>query len=358
MLSLTILSVLLQPAPAAIPAVEIRSDILCPACRFVRDTVVILESDYAVVPQSVVIVGKDVFVIPDAGPDNGVRRFDLVTGRYRGMLSRSGGGPGELRSPAFLGRLPGDSLLVFDRGQQRFSVYSPGSFSYVRGSPVAVGRTTALVYAPKTSQIWIAAPVGSAEQVGYPVHVFSADGHWLRSTGPGQPLLRRDGYTAFARHLAIGPAGDTWAVTRYGTIEIERYDLEGKLTRRYSYAPGWSPPLERLRPPGAPPLAERPPFTVGTDTLLWIATLVPEKNWQRGIVRNAPSLHGTGTVGDVAKLFDSIIEVLDLDRRGVVHRVRLDEAVVSLLPGGLVVLYREAEGGDPLLWIERWSLRR
>ena len=149
-------------------------------------------------------------------------------------------------------------------------------------------------------------------------------------------------------------------MTRYGTIEIERYDAGGKLSRRYSYSPGWSPPLERLTPQaaGAPPLPERPPFAIGTDTLLWIATLVPEENWQRGIVRNAPGLHGAGMVGDVAKLFDSIIEVLDLERRAVVVRVQLDEAVASLLPGGVVVLYRETGRGDPQLWIERWSLRR
>ncbi len=360
MLSLTVLAVLLQPAPAAIPAVEIRSDILCRTCRFVRDTVVILESDYAIIPQSVAIVGNDVFVIPFAGADVSVRRFDLATGRYRGVVFRSGGGPGEVRSPGYLGRMPGESLFVYDMGQQRFGIYGPRSYSYVRGATVSVSRTNAAIHHPITRETWIAAPVGSADQVGYPIHLFASDGRWVRSVGPSQPLLRRDGYMAFAKHLTIDSGGGVWAVTRYGTLAIEQYDRSGTLVRRLSYAPEWSPPLERLLPqrPGEPPFPERTPFAVQDGNRIWIATLVPARDWRRGLTTIDDPTHGAGApvVDDVAKIFDSIVEVIDVERLAVEVRVRLDEAVMTLLPGGLAVLYRQTADGAPQLWIERWRV--
>ena len=359
--ALTILAVLLQaPAPGT-PVVEIRSEVLCRSCRFVRDTVVILESDYSVIPKSVTIVGRDVFVTPDAGSDLAVRRFDLLTGRYRGELSRAGSGPGELRSPAFLSRLPGDSLFVYDRGQERFSIYAPRTYSYVRGAAVRVSRSNAAIYHPITQQIWIAAPIGSADQVGYPVHLFASDGRWIRSTGPNQPLLRRNDYMAFVRRLAVDSSGGVWSVTRYGTIAIEHYDRSGAVVRRFSYAPEWSPPLERLLPQqaGEPPFPERPPFAVENRNRIWIATLVPARDWQRGMALIDDPTHGTGAplIDDVAKIFDSVIEVIDVERRAVEARVRIDNVVVALLPGGLTVLYRQTDSGEPRLWIERWRVR-
>lgn len=361
MYSLTLLAALLQPAPAATPATEIRSGILCSACRIVRDTVVILEPDYAVIPQSVAIVGRDVFVIPFAGSDISVRRFDLATGRYRGVVFRSGGGPGEVRSPGYLGRLPGDSLFVYDLGQQRFGVFAPGSYHFVRGAAVSVSRPNSAIHHPSTQQIWVAAPIGSGDQVGYPIHLFASEGQWLRSVGPGRPRLRRDGYMAFARHLAVDSSGNVWAATRYGTLAIEKYDRAGGLVQLFSYSPEWAPPLERLLPQrsGEPPLPERPPFAVEGDARVWIATLVPARDWRRGLTTVDDPTHGRGApvVDDVAKIFDTVLEIIDVNRRGVEVRVRLDEAVVAVLPGGRAVLYRQTDDGAPRLWIEQWHVR-
>lgn len=358
--SLIILAVLLQPTPATVPVVEIRGEVRCPSCRILRDTVVILDSDYAVVPQSVAIVGSDVFVIPSAVDDIGIRRFELATGRYRGVVFRSGGGPGEVRAPGYVGRLPGDSLFVYDMGQHRISIYAPRSYTYVRGAGVSVSRTTAAVLHPFTQHVWIAAPVGSADQVGFPIHLFASDGRWIRSVGPSQPLLRRGGYMAFARHLTIDSGGGVWAVSRYGILALEKYDRSGALLRRFVYAPEWSPALERLLPqrPGEPPLPERTPFVVEGENRIWIATLVPAHDWRRGLTTIDDPTHGRGApvVDDVSKIFDSIVEVIDVERHAVEVRVRLFEAVVGILPGGLAVLYRQTDQGEPRLWIERWRV--
>jgi len=63
-------------------------------------------------------------------------RFYDDTGRFQGSAGRAGEGPGEFRSPGRLALLPGDSLVVFDRGLQRMSVFTDWG-DFVRSHPVA-----------------------------------------------------------------------------------------------------------------------------------------------------------------------------------------------------------------------------
>ncbi len=64
-----------------------------------------------------------------------LRRYD-GEGRFLGRSGGAGDGPGEFRSPGRLFLLPGDSLVVFDRGHQRMSVFTDDG-AFVRSHPVA-----------------------------------------------------------------------------------------------------------------------------------------------------------------------------------------------------------------------------
>jgi hypothetical protein len=64
--------------------------------------------------------------------DNQLRYFDPAGGFLRSS-GRTGGGPGEFTSLAWIGRLGGDSLLAWDRGNFRLTVIGPGG-EYMRSA--------------------------------------------------------------------------------------------------------------------------------------------------------------------------------------------------------------------------------
>jgi hypothetical protein len=191
------------------------------------------------------------------------------------------------------------------------------------------------------------------------LHLFAQDGKWIRSVGPKGTSLKWNEHLVFSRHLSLGPDGAVWAISRYGPLRIEVFDAEGKLLRRATYRPSWFPEQTALPRLGDPPLAERPPFWMGDVRELWITSLVPAPDWRKGIILAEDPSHGKNAplVGDVAKLFDTMVEVFDLPERRVLFRTRLDEAVVHALPGGVFAVYREDSNGTPEITIERWALR-
>ena len=68
-------------------------------------------------------------------------------GAYRGAVGSEGDGPGEFRSMQLAGRLPGDSLLLFDPRHARFSIVAQGpviAASFALDSQVARGSVDVL----------------------------------------------------------------------------------------------------------------------------------------------------------------------------------------------------------------------
>jgi hypothetical protein len=350
---------LVQGNPTRPDSFDIPSAVTCATCRLERTRLVTLDRDYAVRPSSLAIVGNEILLVPDGGAPLPIIRFDLKTGRYLGEVGRLGQGPGEFSWPQFLASLPGDSLFVFDYRTVSFSILAPGSYRYVRGAPVTVARPSAAILNGAGGLLWVAAAIGRAQQVGYPLHLFKQDGDWVRSVGSSRPALRWNAHLLFSRRLSLGPQSTVWAISTYGPLAIETFDARGTLLRRAVYRPPWFPEQLKQQQLGDPPIVERPPFWVGNEREVWIASLVPAKDWQKGITKRDDPVHGAGTpmVGDVTKLFDTIVEVFDIQNHRVLFRTQMDEVVVHALPGGLFVVYREDGDGTPQVTVERWALR-
>jgi hypothetical protein len=355
---LALMLTLVQGAKPSIDSFAIGGITSCPKCRLERTGVITLDRDYAVRPGNVAIVGSEVVLVSDGGP-NPILRFDLRTGKYLGDVGRKGRGPGEFTWPRFLTALPGDSLFVFDNNGLTFSLLAPRTYRYVRGAPVTVSRPSAAILNGTTGLLWVAASVARAQQVGYPIHLFEQDGTWIKSVGTERPLLRWNRHMTFTRRLAAGPNGTIWSIPRYGPLAIEVFDRSGHPLRKATYSAEWVPEQRQPQRRGDPPLPERPPFAVVSDSEAWILTLIPAAKWKQGIIMTNDPTHGNAAplVGDVSKLFDTIVEVFDLVRRRVLLRVRLDEAVLHALPDGMFVVYREDIKGAPEVRLERWSVR-
>ncbi|MDX2060378.1 MAG: hypothetical protein SFV24_21390 [Gemmatimonadales bacterium] len=333
--------------------------IACAACRLDRTVLTTLDTNEAARPSALVKVGRELLLVPDAGAPLPIKRFEIRTGRFLGTVGRQGRGPGEFWWPQFLAAMPGDSLFVFDYSTLQHSVLAPATYRYVRGAPVTVSRPSGAVLPGPNGPLWVAAAVAPPKQVGYPFHLFELDGRWLRSVGAERPFLAWNNHLAFAKRLAVGPNATVWAVSRYGPMTIDVFDRSGRRLHAARYAPPWLPELTRPQQVGDPPLPERVPIWVKSSTELLVATLVPAVDWQTGIVKADDPTHGPGTpvVGDISRLFDTVVEWLDVPNGRVVFRARVDEAVVAILDDGLVALYREGVNGIPLLTIERWQLR-
>lgn len=342
-----------DPGPGIPPAAT------CPSCRLVRDHVVRLDPGYAILPGAVARVGSEFLIVSDVGTPRPILRFDASTGAYVGQLGRSGWGPGEYQTPEFLASLPGDSTFIFDSKTLRYTVLAPRTYRYVRSAGIIAGKPTGVVLFPSGGTLWVASAVAPSQQVGYPVHLYTSSGDWIRSVGPQRALLRWKDHIPFARRLAPGPEGTVWSVTQYGPMILEVYDSSGRITRQAEYRPPWLPPLPTQQAPGDAPFPVRMQFWVKSVREAWIATMVPAADWQRGIIQVNDPVHGPATPkrGDVSKLFDTVVEMIDLVDRSVIFRVRLSEVVTAILPGGLVVLYREDDDGSPVVTIERWHFR-
>jgi len=68
-------------------------------------------------------------VVADAGA-RALLRYD-ASGRYLGSTGRAGDGPGEFRALAWIGRIDGDSIITWDPGLNRMSVFT-SSGEYLR----------------------------------------------------------------------------------------------------------------------------------------------------------------------------------------------------------------------------------
>lgn len=137
-------------------------------------------------------------VVLNAGSHE-LRIYD-ADGRILGAVGREGEGPGEFRSPVRLYRLGRDSVMVYDRGNARFSVHTvDGTFVRTEPAPLGPGRFPYDEWLYDRS--WIdgpplgrgRGPVRAAvdglpepdREIGYRYVKVSPQGHlWVRRPGP------------------------------------------------------------------------------------------------------------------------------------------------------------------------------
>jgi hypothetical protein len=82
-------------------------------------------------------LGDDILVV-NAG-DQSVRLY-AVDGTLVSSFGREGAGPGEFISPRLVSRLPGDSLVIHDRPNQRLSVICDGTYLCAESPLATFGR--------------------------------------------------------------------------------------------------------------------------------------------------------------------------------------------------------------------------
>ena len=269
-------------------------------------------------------------------------RFDVRSGKFLGLVGRVGTGPGEFLFPSVMQVLPGDSLLVLDQNQHRYSVLAPRTYRWVRGGPLP-GATYDLLPLEGGRRFVINAPVYMRDAAGYPLHLFTAAGDLLRSFGADTAKLDPSDPSAGLRVLASSRDSSFWSGYSIYQYRIDLLSASGTVLRSLRRSPAWYPPLTRkdLKPvsPTTPPQPYLLSMREMSDGYLWVAFAVPDPRWGRGLTRTKKGEGGSEMV-DVADwegVYDTMLEVIDVERGQVVVTQRFDQFITSILPDHRVV---------------------
>lgn len=270
--------------------------------------------------------GREVLVFPSLMPYV-VAFYDLAGGEPR-ALGREGGGPGEYRRIQAVGVDSAGRLHVFADGRETVLSES-GSVLETRPTPWRSGE---VLFLPGGEYV-LAGSVGTRDRAGFPLHVVGADGTVRHSFGKVGRGLEFDGFSAL-RTLAPSRGGRFWAadVNQYRLVQ---WDAAGRPRLELRRAPSWFEPWEQWTGPweGRPPprLADIHEDAAGR---LWTMTWVADRQFQR-ISPDDVDIRDSKYAGD-HPLYDTIIEVLDVDSGELLLSQRFGEMLSGFHPGGIV----------------------
>ena len=137
-----------------------------------------------------------------------LRAFDLE-GKHIATGGRKGGGPGEFQSIRWMSRFDGDSVIIYDPNNRRFSIFSLDA---------QFGRS----FAPEQQFFSVAGRLADGSYILPPTLVFST------SDGPRNGLVRDS--TTVIRVSATGDAPDTLLVLIGGETYIQTQSSGGQVT--------------------------------------------------------------------------------------------------------------------------------
>lgn len=161
-------------------------------------------------------------------------------------------------------------------------------------------------------------------------------------------------------NLASGRNGEIIASPVNYRYVVEMWDTTGTLTQRMMRDADWFTPWtvadRAARGPRSRPLPRITSVHYDDQGRLWVAAVVADRNWRRPPQRSRTG-ERTGvsgmSVGELARYYDTIIDVLDIRSGRVVLSQRFDALVTQFLENGLVYGLREDPSG--LLQIALWS---
>jgi hypothetical protein len=281
-------------------------------------------------------------------------------GKFLRSIGPRGAGPGEYTNGGWIYALRGDTIAVADRSNGRLSIVGP-DLRVLRAVPNTFFDFWAAV--PIDRQRFVASGVVySPANMGRPLHVFRIDSSGTkveRSFGSHVDQASSGSSSApFMWDLSPAANGRFWSAERLA-YRLQLWDYNGTSLLSLERQPDWfRPQTDAFMGDAA-----RPPKPTGAGIsadgdILWTFIHVPDPaNWKRvwpkfaagGDSREAP---------DVAQLYDTIVEAIDVTSRRVIVRTRFPEYVLNTLPGGRVAMLHHDDDGEAKLQIFTLRLRR
>lgn len=178
------------------------------------------------------------------GGTNELRFFDR-SGQYLFTVGRSGEGPGEFQDLQHVWLLREDSLLAYDFGPSRLSVFSP-SGEYVRSLHVR---------APDGRQVLVRGPLADGSLIAVGAPIWNAPGSTTGVVRDSVPYYRYDAEGVLLGGLGLFPSrevfrevtGDGWRLTG---LPFPRAPLATVAGRRFHFGPADMYEIRTFTPAG------------------------------------------------------------------------------------------------------------
>lgn len=262
-------------------------------------------------------------------------------------LGRVGSGPGEYRMPTTVVFGSGDTLSVFDPGNGRRTTLDPSN-RVVTSSPYVGG--TAVVRVLASGDVLVSH--AGRERFS----VIDRRGVTVRSFGAGARVA--PGRRVDTWWISNVVANRFWAVTGRA-YQLEHWSIDGRLIARMQREVDWLTPRMTFSDGGrgAIPTAFLHDLRVDSRGRLWTLVGVPAVDWRKGLGPVDRSRgFDTYPQRDFARLFDTMIEVIDPSTRRLIASTRVPGYVRFLLDDQHVAALREGRDGEPVIEVRRMSL--
>lgn len=331
----------------------------CRSCEIVLRRLVRVGSPqdsiyYFVDRLSVVRDAQGLFYIGPRWPSrSGEFAIDVYDSRGRRVrsIAKEGLGPGELNLVYGFALGPGDTVTAFAQSSAGVLTTSGTFVRYLNRIP---GRVYSASILP-SGDMFVASPVAVGNQVRT-LHVVSRESGALSlSFGASDARDRASEYGN--RRTVAQSATEHRASARVNRYEIDFWDHAGKRTRTLVRTPDWFQPWMKDYAPESGP-GKLQPHLVGTaiDSArrLWVSVYVP-KDRSVQIPSGIPNASAPGFFNSV---YDTVIEVIDLDSRRLIASKRFSGALTGFFPGRLLATEAVDSDGVPYLEILAVSLVR
>ncbi len=346
------------------PVVVVTDRISCASCSIVRGaqlrfTAAADTNRIEEVPSAITQDARGRYIVAFEG--RGILQYDR-TGRFEMRLGRFGRGPAEFACPSALVPLPGDSLLVLDECNRRASVLAAD------GRIARQVRTAQQFLFPVIrrwpSDLVATGRVGTPAAAGRPLHAISlaAQDVTVESSFGATATSQTPNNLANAYELVAADRTGGFVSSNPVRYEVHRWRAPGVLLQTLRREAGWfgNPSSGRIGTPTEPPSPRLAGLHVDARGRIWSFTRVAAPGWRRAWARfPAGAREADRSNLDRSLLFDTVVEVIDADRKTVLVRDTLPGAVHHVLPGDdvRVLVQRPRAFDDPEILIETLSLR-
>lgn len=278
--------------------------------------------------------------------------FD-TTGHFIGRLGRKGTGPAEFTFPVRAVPKANGELLVWDF-QLGMLTTLDSRHRYVRQFHQASPPAAVL----RDGRQLVATSMQDRDGVGYTLHIYDDSGRRVTSFASASRFASSDSWR-MRRTVAVGPSGSIWSA-HTDQYRIEEWTSDLNQGRVFSRSVSWMP---RVAAPSDGVTGEQPHAYIiaiveDDSRRLWVYSRVPSENWKEalGPPRRRPGRPEAYPNRDRGRLFDTMVDVIDLRSNALLLSQRLGSHVRFILRHDLVASYREDANATPLLDIARVQL--
>jgi len=326
----------------------------CPSCQITLERAATLSGPEVLgEPKSMVRTQDGRFVVafyPIAGE---VFEFD-ATGKFTRVFARAGRGPGEVTRASAIYRTDSDTIQIFDSG--RVLRFNPaGEFVSAVPFPASVER----VIDTGSGRLVINGRHPVRDAVEQPLHVVDEAWRITSSFGAleGVPFRPDLPYQAH-RLITSDGSGGFWAVRRTA-YELQRWIPPGELVQTWVRNADWFAPYEERRPisPDRDPENWVTAIQALDSACVLVLVQIPQRDWRNhlGPPRTTPSGLVMYPDWDVANVFDTRIELVDVVQGRVIATVTHPSTLYAFSDQQHVLSYRQDDSGTP--YVDVWRLQ-